>query len=290
MTQKFTTAGASDFGGHDQEIQTLTNAREGIVEAKELNLPKSEVPDHFVNQKGLCGLSRKLSLESAGRTQRHNGETPLPQAVGNPGNTANPNNSDMRNVSIKKSTEKPLLKSTDFSQKHEDHEKLQFKPHLSVQLQSTASCQTLSMPGTSAHYNERRHKKSSDQNVNGFSTRHKKLGLTGRRHPFGTSSSSQHQQKGDKENLAPSHNLPVSDSDACTDSASSLFFTSQISDTCDAWTRKSSTCWTSKKLPLQAVEHFGEDEISQGKKGYTNHEAKAAFNNIKFYKFVQFLF
>ncbi|KAK4368409.1 hypothetical protein RND71_012201 [Anisodus tanguticus] len=45
------------------------------VEAKELNLPKSEVPDHFVNQKGLCGLSRKLSLESAGRTQRHNGET-----------------------------------------------------------------------------------------------------------------------------------------------------------------------------------------------------------------------
>jgi len=31
MTQKYATSGGSDFGGHDQEIQTLTNAREGIV-------------------------------------------------------------------------------------------------------------------------------------------------------------------------------------------------------------------------------------------------------------------
>ncbi|KAJ8562502.1 hypothetical protein K7X08_011793 [Anisodus acutangulus] len=342
MTQKYATAGASDFGGHDQEIQTLTKAREGIVEAKEINLPKSEVPDHFVNQKRLYGLSRKLSLDSAGRTQRHNDEIvsevpidhilneqmevskqdmkelpieyklnqdkvqqstkklsseivspskvgngqkkdymaqtqcstslepqsiflcdadiqPLPQAVRNPGKTANPNNSDMRNVSINRNTEELLLMSTDFSQKHEDLEKMQFMPQLSVQLQSTASCHTLSLSGTPAHYNKRPHKKSSDQNVNGFSTRHKKLGLTCRRHPFSTSSSSQRQQKGDKENLAPSHSPPVSDSDACTYSASRLLFTSQIGNTCDAWTRKSSnSCGTSKKLPLQAVEYFGE--------------------------------
>ncbi|KAK4370228.1 hypothetical protein RND71_009703 [Anisodus tanguticus] len=312
------------------------------VEAKELNLPKSEVPDHFVNQKRLYGLSRKLSLDSAGRTQRHNDEIvsevpidhilneqmevskqdmkelpieyklnqdkvqqstkklsseivspskvgncekkdymaqtqcstslepqsiflsdadiqPLPQAVRNPGKTANLNNSDMRNVSINRNTEELLLMSTDFSQKHEDLEKLQFMPQLSVQLQSTASCHTLSLSGTPAHYNKRPHKKSSDQNVNGFSTRHKKLGLTCRKHPFSTSSSSQRQQKGDKENLAPSHSPPVSDSDACTDSASRLLFTSQIGNTCDAWTRKSSNpCGTSKKLPLQAVEYFGE--------------------------------
>lgn len=31
MTQKYATAGASDFGGHDQEIHSLTNAGEGIV-------------------------------------------------------------------------------------------------------------------------------------------------------------------------------------------------------------------------------------------------------------------
>lgn len=31
MTQKYARAGASDFGGRDQEIQTLTNAREGHV-------------------------------------------------------------------------------------------------------------------------------------------------------------------------------------------------------------------------------------------------------------------
>ncbi|XP_060203455.1 uncharacterized protein LOC132631770 [Lycium barbarum] len=341
MTQKYAKAGASDFGGHDQEIQTLTNAREGIVEAKELDLPKSEseVPDLFVNQKGLCGLSRKLSLDSAGRAQRQNGETasevpidhilnkqmevskqapieydlnqdkvqqstkklsleivspskvrngekkdytsqsqcstsmqsqsiflnyadiqPLPQAVRNSGETANPNDSDMRNVSINPSRKKLLLNSNDFSQKHEDIEKLQIKPQLSLQLQSTASCPSLSLSGTHpGHDNKQPHKKASDQGGNGLSTRHKKLGLTGRRHPFSTSSSSQRQHKGDKENLAPSHNLPVSDSDACTDSASSLCFTSQIGDTCDAWTRKSSNpCGTSKKLPLQAVEHFGE--------------------------------
>ncbi|MCD7456351.1 hypothetical protein HAX54_031393 [Datura stramonium] len=332
MTQKYATAGASDFGGHDQETPTLSSAREGIVEVKELNLPKSEVPDHFVNQKGLSGLSRKLSLDSAGHAQRHSGETlsevpidhilnkqmevskqgmkelpiecdlnqdkvqqstkklssefvspsmaqtqcsaslesqsmflnyadiqPLPQAVRNSGQTANPNNSDMSSVSINKSTKKLLLKSTNLSQKHEDLEKLQFKPQRSLQLQSTASCQTLMLSGTPGHYNKRPHKKVSDQNGNGFYTKHKKLGLTGRRHPFDTSSSSQRPQKGDKENLAPYHNLPISESDTCTDSASSLFFTSQIGDNCDAWTMKSSNPYgTSKKLPLQAVEHFGE--------------------------------
>ncbi|XP_055824975.1 uncharacterized protein LOC129893462 isoform X2 [Solanum dulcamara] len=360
MTQKYATAGASDFGGH-QEIQTLTNAREGIVEAKELNLPKSEVPDHFVNQKGLCGLSRKLSLDCAGRAQRHNGETvsevpighilnkqmevskqgmkelpiefdlnqdkvqqrtkklssefvspskvrngekdcmakiqcssslepqsifliyadieALPQAVRNSGKTANPHNCEMGNVSINKSTNKLLLKSTNFSHKQEDLEKLQFKPKLSVQLQSTASCQTLPLPGIPGHYNKRPHKKACDQNGNGFSMGNKKLGLTGRRHPFDTSSSSQRQQKCDKENLVPSQNLPASKSDACTDSASSLLFTSQTGDTSDActdsassllftsqtgdtydaWTRKSSDrCGTFKKLPLQAMEHSGE--------------------------------
>lgn len=342
MTQKYATAGASDFGGHGQETETLTNARDGIVEVKKLNLPKSEVPDHFVNQKGLCGRSRKLSLDSAGHAQRHNGETvskapfdhilnkqmevskqckkelpimcdlnqdkvqqstnelyseivspfkvrhgekkdymaqtecsaslepqsiflnyvdiqALPQAVRNSGKNANPNNSEMRNVSINKSRKQLLLKSTDFSQKHEDLEKLQFRPQLSLQLQSIASCQILSLSGTPGQYNKPPHKKASDQNENGFSTRHKKLGLTGRRHPFSTSSSSQCQQKGDKENLAPSHNLPVSESDACADSVSSSFFTSQIGDTSDAWTRKlSNPCGTSKKFSLQAVEHFGE--------------------------------
>lgn len=335
MTQKYAMAGASDFGGHDEKIQTLTNAGEGMVEVKELNLPKSEVPEHFVNQKGLCGLSRKLSLDSAGREQRHNGEIvsevaidhildkqmevskqgmkelhieydlnqdkvqqrtkkisseivspskvrigeekdymakircsaslepqsiflnyadiqTLPQSVRDSGKTANPNNSEMRNISVNKL----LLKSTGFTQKHEDLEKLQFKPQLSVQLQYTASCQTLPLSGTLGHYNKPPHKKVSYQNRNGFSTRHKKLGLTGRRHPFDTSSSSQHQQKCDKENLAPSHNLPISESDACTDSVSGLFFTSQIGN---AWTRKSSNqCGTFQKLPLQAVEPSGE--------------------------------
>ncbi|KAL3332327.1 hypothetical protein AABB24_032755 [Solanum stoloniferum] len=342
MTQKYATSGASDFGGHDQEVQTLTNAREGIVEVEELNIPKSEVPDHFVNQKGLCGLSRKLSLDSAGRAQRHNGETAsevpidhilnkqmevskqgmeefpiecdlyqdevqqrtkklsseivspskvrngekknymaktkcsaslepqsiflnyadiqaLPQAVSNSGKTANPHNSEMSNVSINTSTSKLLLKSIDFTQKHEDLEKLQVKPQLSVQLQSTASCQTLSLSGTPGHNNKQPHIKASDQNGNGFFTRHKKLGLTGRRHPFDTSSSSQRHQKCDKENLAPSQNLPASESDACIDSASSLLFTSQTGDTCDVWTRKSSNRFgTLKNLPLQAIEHSGE--------------------------------
>lgn len=295
-----------------------------------------------MNQKGLCGLSRKLSLDSAGHAQRHNSETvsevpidhilnkkmevskqgmkelpiecdlnqdkvqqrtkklssefvspskvrngekkdcmakiqcssslepqsiflnyadieALPQAVRNSGKTANPHNSEMGNVSINMSTNKLLLKSTNFSHKHEDLEKLQFKPKLSVQLQSTASCQTLPLPGTPGHYNKRPHKKACDQNGNGFSMGHKKLGLTGRRHPFDTSSSSQRQQKCDKENLAPSQNLPASKSDACTDSASSLLFTSQTGVTCDAWTRKSSDrCGTFKKLPLQAMEHSGE--------------------------------
>lgn len=31
MTQKYAMSGARDFAGHDQEIRTLTNAREGIV-------------------------------------------------------------------------------------------------------------------------------------------------------------------------------------------------------------------------------------------------------------------
>ncbi|KAK6784297.1 hypothetical protein RDI58_017752 [Solanum bulbocastanum] len=341
MTQKYATSGASGFGGHDQEVQTLTNAREGIVEVEELNIPKSEVPDHFVNQKGLCGLSRKLSLDSAGRAQRHNGETAsevpidhilnkqmevskqgmeefpiecdlyqdevqqrtkklsseivspskvrngeknymaktkcsaslepqsiflnyadiqaLPQAVSNSGKTANAHNSEMSNVSINTSTNKLLLKSTDFTQKHEDLEKLQVMPQLSVQLQSTASCQTLSLSGTPGHNNKQPRIKASDQNGNGFFMRHKKLGLTGRRHLFDTSSSSQRHQKCDKENLAPSQNLPASESDACTDSASSLLFTSQTGDTCDVWTRKSSNRFgTLKNLPLQAIEHSGE--------------------------------
>lgn len=366
ITQKYATSGASDFGGLDQEIQTLTNAREGIVEVKELNIPKSEVPDHFVNQKGLRGLSRKLSLDSAGRAQRHNGETvsevpidhiltkqmevskqgmeefpiecdlnqdevqqrtkklsseivspskvrngekknymaktkcsaslepqsiflnyadiqALPQAVSNSGKTANPHNSEMRNVSINKSTNKLLLKSTNFTQKHEDLEKLQVKPQLSVQLQSTASCQTLSLSGTPGHNNKQPHKKASDQNGNGFFTRHKKLGLTGRRHPFDTSSSSQCHQKCDKENLAPSQNLPASESDACTDSASSLLFPSQTGDTCDVWTRKSSNrCGTLKNLPLQAIEHSGEgkDNIFQLTSQSEEHSTALSCENL----------
>ncbi|XP_016453599.2 uncharacterized protein LOC107777942 isoform X2 [Nicotiana tabacum] len=336
MTQKYARAGASDLGGRDQEIQTLTNAR-GHVEAKESYLPKFEVPDHFVNHKSLCGLSRKLSLDSAGRAQRHNAETvsevpldhilnkqmevskqameeppiesnsnqdkvqksttklsseivspskfrndekkdymakhqcstslepqsiflnyadiqTLPQAIRNSGKTANPNNNDLRNVSMNESTNKLLVKSTDFSQKNEDLGKLQFKPQFSAQLQSTASCHTLSLSKTPGNYNKQPDKNAADQNRNGFSTRHKKLGLTGRRHPSGTSSSSERQQKGDKENLAPSQDLPLSGSDACIDSASSLSFTSQIGD---SW-KSSNPCGTSKKLPLETVEHFGE--------------------------------
>ncbi|XP_015080765.1 uncharacterized protein LOC107024321 [Solanum pennellii] len=341
MTQKYAMSGARDFAGHDQEIRTLTNAREGIVEVEELNIPKSEVPDHFVNRKGLCGLSRKLSLDSAGRAKRHNGETAsevpidhilnkqtevskqgmeefpiecdlnqdeaqqrtkklssdivgtykvrngeknsmaktncsaslepqsiflnyadiqaLPQAISNSGKTTNPHDSEMRNVSINKSPSKLLLQSTDFTQKHDNLEKLQVKPQLSVQLQSTALCQTLSLSGAPGHNNKQPHRKASDQNGSGFFTRHKKLGLTGRRHPFDTSISSQRHQKCDKENLAPSQNLPASESDACTNSASSLLFTSQTGDTCDAWTRKSSNhCGSLKNLPLQAIEHSGE--------------------------------
>lgn len=168
------------------------------------------------------------------------------QAVRISGENANPNNSEMRNVSINKNTKKLLLKSTNFRQKHDDLEKLHFKPQLSVQLQSTASCQTLPLSGTRGHCNKRPHKKASDQNVNCFPTRNKKLGLTGRRQSFDTPHSAKHQQKGDKENLAPSHNQPVSESDACTDSVSSLFFTSQIGDAFDAWRRTT------------AVDHFGE--------------------------------
>ncbi|XP_009799478.1 uncharacterized protein [Nicotiana sylvestris] len=341
MTQKYARAGASDLGGRDQEIQTLTNAR-GHVEAKESYLPKFEVPDHFVNHKSLCGLSRKLSLDSAGRAQRHNAETvsevpldhilnkqmevskqameeppiesnsnqdkvqksttklsseivspskfrndekkdymakhqcstslepqsiflnyadiqTLPQAIRNSGKTANPNNNDLRNVSMNESTNKLLVKSTDFSQKNEDLGKLQFKPQFSAQLQSTASCHTLSLSKTPGNYNKQPDKNAADQNRNGFSTRHKKLGLTGRRHPSGTSSSSERQQKGDKENLAPSQDLPLSGSDACIDSASSLSFTSQIGDSCAT---SSNPCGTSKKLPLEAVEHFNSFQMT----------------------------
>ncbi|CAN4103761.1 unnamed protein product [Withania somnifera] len=364
MTQKNATAGASSFGGHGQEIQTLTNARDGTVEVKKLNLPKSEVPDHhFINQK-LCGRSRKLSLDSAGHA--HNAETvseapfdhilnkqmevskqgkkelpivcdlnqdkvqqsvqqssmklsseivspfkvrhgekkddmaqlecsaslepqsiflnyvdiqALPQAVSNSGKTVSPNNYEMRNVSINKSRKKLLVKSTDFSQKHEDLEKLQFKTQLSVQLQSTASCQIRSLSGTPGHYNKPPHKKASDQDGSVVSARHKKLGLTVRRHPFGTHSSSQCQQKGDKENLAPLYNLPVSESDACADSVSSSFFTSQIGDTCDAWTRKlSNPCGISKKLSLQAVEHFGEGKDSFQLTSYSGKHSAAQVN------------
>lgn len=183
----------------------------------------------------------------------------LPQAIRNSGKTANPNNNDLRNVSMNESTNKLLVKSTDFSQKNEDLGKLQFKPQFSAQLQSTASCHTLSLSKTPGNYNKQPDKNAADQNRNGFSTRHKKLGLTGRRHPSGTSSSSERQQKGDKENLAPSQDLPLSGSDACIDSASSLSFTSQIGDSCAT---SSNPCGTSKKLPLEAVEHFNSFQMT----------------------------
>ncbi|CAK9172794.1 unnamed protein product [Ilex paraguariensis] len=112
MTEKYARAGASEDHGCSQSRQIISNS--SMMEPKGSDTLKHEVNEDFVSDKKLCGISRKLSFESSGPSQKRESDTRV-----NEENIAHVSKSQME---VKGPEQESNKESTEC---YQNHEKLQ---------------------------------------------------------------------------------------------------------------------------------------------------------------------